>query len=145
LLDDLFHAQPDSLFILVGLILIVVGVVGSIKTYIDPGKTGRIAALSIGTVLVIVGFVLYAKQPAGGSTAAATATPAAATTPAATTPAAAAATPADWSTVCHFSDGPLAGATHELPRAKPQPIGNPCHDLKGNRGQIVAANTPVTP
>jgi hypothetical protein len=32
-----------------------------------------------------------------------------------------------------------------LPRAKLHPIGSPCHDLKGNSGSIVAANTPITP
>jgi hypothetical protein len=154
-MDDLIKARPDSLFILAGLILIAIGVIGSIKTYIDPGRYGRIAALGIGTVLVIVGFVLYAKQPASASAAPA-ATPASATTttatPAAATPAtglvapaAANAAPAVDSTVCTFASGPLAGKTHELPRAKPHPVGSPCHDLKGNYGSIVAPTTPLTP
>ena len=155
-MDDLIKAQPDSLFILAGLILIAIGVIGSIKTYIDPGRWGRIAALGIGTVLVIVGFVLYAKQPASAATAPAT-TPASATTtttapaaPTTATPATALVPPASpganvMSTVCTFSSGPLAGKTHELPRAKPHPVGSPCHDLKGDSGSVVAPNTPLTP
>lgn len=161
-MDDLIKAQPDSLFILAGLILIAVGVIGSIKTYIDPGRYGRIAALGIGTVLVIVGFVLYAKQPASASTTPAT-TPASATTTTTPAPAPTTATPATAlippaatnsaaapgaevdSTVCTFSSGPLAAHTHELPRAKPHPVGTPCHDLKGNYGTIVAPSTPLTP
>jgi hypothetical protein len=160
-MDDLIKAQPDSLFILAGLILIAIGVIGSIKTYIDPGRWGRIAALGIGTVLVIVGFVLYAKQPASAAAAPAS-TPASATTtttapaaPTTATPATGLVPPAPapganpgssvMSTVCTFSSGPLSGATHELPRAKPHPIGSPCHDLKGDSGSIVAPNTPLTP
>jgi hypothetical protein len=155
-MDDLIKAQPDSLFILAGLILIAIGVIGSIKTYIDPGRWGRIAALGIGTVLVIVGFVLYAKQPASAATAPAT-TPASATTtttapaaPTVATPATALVPPASpganvMSTVCTFSSGPLAGKTHELPRAKPHPVGSPCHDLKGDSGSVVAPSTPLTP
>lgn len=128
LIDDLLHAQPDSLFIIFGLLLIAIGVVGSIKTYIDPGRYGRIAALGIGTVLIVIGFVLFSRQPAATSPA----TAAAADTP-------------GGSRICTFKEGPLAGATHSLPHAKLQPIGNPCHDMNGNRGTIVAANTPVTP
>jgi hypothetical protein len=155
-MDDLIKAQPDSLFILAGLILIAIGVIGSIKTYIDPGRWGRIAALGIGTVLVIVGFVLYAKQPASAATAPAT-TPASATTTTTAPAAPTVATPATalvptaspgadaMSTVCTFSSGPLAGKTHELPRAKPHPVGSPCHDLKGDSGSVVAPNTPLTP
>jgi hypothetical protein len=126
LIDDLLHAQPDSLFIIFGLLLI--GVVGSIKTYIDPGKYGRLAALGIGTILVIVGFVLFSRQPAA--------------TPSANDAVVAA---QGGSRICTFKEGPLAGATHLLPHAKLQPIGNPCHDMNGNRGTIVAVGTPLTP
>jgi hypothetical protein len=150
LMNDLVTARPDSLFILAGLILIAVGVVGSIKTYINPGKYGRIAALAIGCVLVVVGCVLYAKQPPANTTPAATpatttpvAIPAAAAPATAPTPAAVSADVT--STVCTFDAGPLSGATHKLPRAKPHPVGTPCHDMKGNRGHIVAPNTPLTP
>ncbi|MEO6803215.1 MAG: hypothetical protein ABI197_08235 [Granulicella sp.] len=127
LIDDLLHAQPDSLFIIFGLLLIAIGVVGSIKTYIDPGKYGRIAALGIGTVLVIIGFVLFSKQPA------------------ATTSANDAVVAQGGSRICTFKEGPLTGATHLLPRARLQPIGNPCHDMDGNRGTVVAAGTSLTP
>jgi hypothetical protein len=207
LMNDLFSAQPDMLCIVAGLILIGIGVVGSIKTYIDPGKYGRIAALSIGAILLIVGFSLYAKQstqaaqpqkpvvtssictfdagPHAGST---SQLPETALAPvgspcqdtagnkgiivAPDTPLTAgskkhsgansgdiaqAETPATpsgpaqgdnfkpTSRVCTFNKGPLAGATHRLPRDQPQAIGEPCHDLKGNSGFIVAPNTPISP
>jgi hypothetical protein len=140
---DLLSARPDTLFILAGLLLIAIGVVGSIKTYIDPGKYGRIAALAIGCLLLIIGCVLYARQPlANSSPAAATPAPAASTTPA--TVSAAPGEPV-LSAVCTFNAGPLSGDTRFLPRAKPQPIGNPCHDMKGSQGHIVAPTTAITP
>ena len=206
-MNDLFTAQPDMLCIVAGLILLGIGVVGSIKTYIDPGKYGRIGALGIGAILLIVGFTLYAKQspqapqpqkpvvsssictfdtgPQAGSTSqlpetalapvgspcqdtagnkgivVAPDTPlttasktntggggvAQAETPSTTSGSAqednARAKPT--SRVCTFNRGPLAGATHKLPRDQPQAIGEPCHDLKGNSGFIVAANTPLSP
>ena len=207
LMNDLFTAQPDVLFIIAGLILIGIGVVGSIKTYIDPGKYGRLAALGIGAILLIVGFILYSRQPSqaaqptkpvadssictfdsgpqAGSTSqlpetdlgsvgspcqdsagnkgilVAPDTPVtAAPKTVAVTQARSAASSADpapaasgsapdqnsqLSRICTFKTGPAAGATHELPRAKLHPIGSPCHDLKGNSGSIVAANTPITP
>jgi 3-oxoacyl-ACP reductase-like protein len=162
LMDDLIKAQPDSLFILAGLVLIAIGVIGSIKTYIDPGKYGRIGAFRIGTLLVIVGFILYARQPAQPAAAAPANPPASATTtttapaaPTTATPATALVPPAAAapaapgtevdSAVCTFTAGPLSGATHLLPRARPHPVGSPCHDMKGDRGTIVAPNTPLTP
>jgi hypothetical protein len=200
LLDDLFKAQPDILFMIAGLVLIGIGVVGSIKTYIDPGKYGRMAALGIGTILLVVGFTLFAKQapppvqpsnkvvsssictfdtgPRAGSTRqlpetnlAAVGSPCqddagnkgvivAPDTPITKRPKAgehgqtveaaqqATSTPdqnAQASRTCTFKTGPHAGATHELPRAKPQAIGSPCHDLEGDAGLIVAATTPLTP
>ena len=48
LLNDIFHAQPDALLMIAGLVFIAVAVVGSIKTYIEPGKNGRIAAGVVG-------------------------------------------------------------------------------------------------
>jgi hypothetical protein len=205
-MDDLFKAQPDVLFMVAGLLLIGIGVVGSIKTYIDPGKYGRIAALGFGTILLGIGFYLYAKQPSQAaqqpSAPAVTSSictfdagPRAGTTgqlpettlapvgspcqdangskgtivapdtpltrrhrlgepaqaggtaqPAPSAPAQSpAAADAEPSRVCNFKTGPNAGATHQLPRARPQPIGSACHDLKGNNGVIVAANTPLTP
>jgi hypothetical protein len=200
LVDDLFKAQPDVLFMIAGLILIGIGVVGSIKTYIDPGKYGRMAALGIGTVLLVVGFTLFLKQgppptqpakpvvsssictfdtgPQAGSTSqlpetnlAPVGSPCQDTagnkgiivapdTPITKRPRAgeraqgggvaqqATSTPdqnAQSSRICTFKTGPHAGATHELPRAQPQPIGSPCHDLKGDAGVIVSASTPLTP
>jgi hypothetical protein len=202
-MDDLFKAQPDALFMIAGLILIGIGVVGSIKTYIDPGKYGRVAALVIGVILVTVGVTLYSKQaaqiaqpqkptvsssictfdsgPQAGSTAQLPETNLApvgsacqdtagnkgiivapdtpitrrprageraqagnGTLPAAPIQPNPAPDQGGDSRLCAFKTGPYAGATHELPRAKPQPVGSACHDLKGDSGVIVAANTPVT-
>jgi hypothetical protein len=124
LMDDLVKAQPDVLFIIAGLLLIGIGVVGSIKTYIDPGKYGRIAALSIGVVLVVVGFVLYGKQPASMPAASAATQ---------TAPASAGRT-----RTCKFTSGPDTGAIRTFPRAAPFPIGGPCYNNKSDHGVGVA-------
>ena len=122
-IDDLFKAQPYSLCIIAGLVLICVGVVGSIKSYIDPGKYGRMAAIGIGVILLTIGFTLYARQPAP---------PAAGATPAATT------------SICTFDAGPQAGTTVQLPETELGPVGGPCHDNAGNKGVLVAPDTPIT-
>jgi hypothetical protein len=121
LLDDLFKAQPDVLFMIAGLILIGIGVVGSIKTYIDPGMYGRVAALGIGVILLAVGFTLYWK-----------AAKAIAQKPAAT------------SSICTFDAGPSAGSTSQLPETDLGPVGSPCQDTAGNKGILVAPDTPLT-
>ncbi|MEO6803498.1 MAG: hypothetical protein ABI197_09690 [Granulicella sp.] len=64
LLNDIFHAQPYALLIIAGLAFIGIAIVGSVKTYFDPGKAGRIAAGGIGAILVIVGVFMY--KPALG-------------------------------------------------------------------------------
>jgi hypothetical protein len=46
-----------------GLLFIGVAIVGSVKTYFDPGREGRIAAGAIGIILLGLGFYLYQKQP----------------------------------------------------------------------------------
>jgi hypothetical protein len=122
LVDDLFKAQPDALFMIAGLVLIGIGVVGSIKTYIDPGRYGRMAALGIGVVLLTIGFVLYARQPAQ---------PASNPTGAS-------------SSICTFDVGPLAGKTGELPETQLAAVGSACQDSAGDKGIIVAPDTPIT-
>jgi hypothetical protein len=117
-----FHAQPYMMCIVAGLILIGIGVVGSIKTYIDPGKFGRIAALGIGAMLLIVGFTLYARQPAQA------AQPQKPTV----------------SSICTFDTGPQAGLTSQLPETALAPVGSSCQDTAGNKGTIVAPDTPLT-
>jgi hypothetical protein len=126
LMNDLFTAQPDILFMIAGLVLIGVGVVGSIKTYIDPGKYGRIAALAIGLILLCVGFGLYYRQ---ASQAAVPPPPA---------------KPAVASSICTFDTGPLAGSTSQLPETDLGSVGSPCQDSAGNKGILVAPDTPVT-
>jgi hypothetical protein len=140
LIDDLLHAQPDVLFIIAGLVLVLIGVVGSIKTYIDPGKNGRIAALAIGIILLVVGSILYTKQPPSGG---GTPPPSAQANPAQTAPAGqsaqtAAQTSAQPTTqttrACRFTSGPDTGQTRRFPRAKPFLVGAPCYNLKGDHG-----------
>ncbi len=53
-----------------GLVFIAIAVVGSIKTYIDPGKNGRIAAGAVGALMLIAGLVMYKPAPAPPSTSA---------------------------------------------------------------------------
>jgi len=123
LMDDLFKAQPDVLFMIAGLILIGIGIVGSIKTYIDPGKYGRVAALGIGVILLTVGFTLYMRQAAQ---------------------AAQPQKPVVSSSICTFDTGPLAGKTSQLPETALAAVGSPCQDTAGNKGIIVAPDTPLT-
>jgi hypothetical protein len=68
LLNDIFTAKPDALLMIAGLAFIGVAVVGSIKTYIDPGKAGRIAAGAVGGILLIAGLAMYKAAPAPPST-----------------------------------------------------------------------------
>lgn len=63
LLNDLFHAQPDVLLMIAGLAFIAVAIVGSIKTYINPGNAGRIAAGAVGLVMLIAGLLMYKPAP----------------------------------------------------------------------------------
>ena len=63
LFNDLFHAQPDALFMVVGLAFLAVSIIGSVKTYFDPGKYGRIAAGVLGLGLLLFGFHLYTPTP----------------------------------------------------------------------------------
>ena len=70
LLNDIFHAQPDALLMIAGLIFIGIAIVGSVKTYFDPGKVGRIAAGGVGAVLLIAGLFMY-KPPVAAPSASA--------------------------------------------------------------------------
>ncbi|ADW70510.1 hypothetical protein [Granulicella tundricola] len=67
LLNDIFHAQPYALLIIAGLVFITIAIVGSIKTYIDPGKAGRIAAGAAGAVLLCAGLFMSKSAPATAS------------------------------------------------------------------------------
>jgi hypothetical protein len=132
LFDDLFHAQPDALFMVVGLAFLAVAVIGSVKAYFDPGKWGRIAAGVLGLGLVLFGFHLYTPRPVmapgqirpgvgrvgvgrpegGGPT----------------------------STLCQFAQGPKAGTTHDFAgKGQPLRVGAVCRDGQGSEGFVVAA------
>ncbi|WP_263381954.1 hypothetical protein [Granulicella arctica] len=127
LLSELFKAQPDVLLMLAGLVLIGIGVVGSIKTYIDPGKYGRIAALGIGAILLTIGVTLHARELTDLAKAA--------INPVKST---------EMSSICTFDTGPLAGNTNLLPETQIGSVGGACKDTAGNSGILVGPNTPVT-
>ncbi len=122
LFDDLFHAQPDALFMVVGLAFLAVSVIGSVKAYFDPGKWGRLAAGVLGLGLVLFGFHLYrpraqgqmrpGRPVAGGAT----------------------------STFCKFAEGPKAGTTVDFSgKSQPLRVGAVCRDGQGSEGFVVAA------
>jgi hypothetical protein len=130
LFDDLFHAQPDALFMVVGLAFLAVAVIGSVKAYFDPGKWGRLAAGALGLGLVLFGFHLYTPRPAGGQM----------------RPGMGRVGPerpvegGPMSTLCKFAQGPKAGTTHDFSgKAQPLRVGAVCRDGQGSEGFVVAA------
>ncbi len=68
LLDDLLHAQPDALLMIAGLVFLGIAIVGSVKTYFDPGRNGRIAAGAVGGILLLIGLFMYKPGPPPPST-----------------------------------------------------------------------------
>jgi hypothetical protein len=127
LFDDLFHAQPDALFMVVGLAFLAVSIIGSVKAYFDPGKWGRIAAGVLGLGLVLFGFHLYRpraaaqamRQGGAGRAVAGGAT----------------------STLCKFAEGPKAGTTVDFTgKSQPLRVGAVCRDGQGSEGFVVAAS-----
>jgi hypothetical protein len=120
LFDDLFHAQPDALFMVVGLAFLAVSIIGSVKAYFDPGKYGRLAAGVLGLGLVLFGFHLYRPGRPGGPG----------------RPVAGGAT----STFCKFAEGPKAGTTVDFTgKSQPLRVGAVCRDGQGSEGFVVAA------
>jgi hypothetical protein len=67
LLNDLFRAKPDALLMIAGLAFLTIAVIGNVKTYIDPGKVGRIAAGGIGGILLLGGISMYRAAPASAA------------------------------------------------------------------------------
>jgi hypothetical protein len=135
LLNDLFHAQPDALLMLTGILFIAIAIVGSIKTYIDPGKVGRIAAGAVGAVLLIAGLVMYQKQPQAPpdtTTAQAVAQSTAAQT--ASQPAAQPAAP-QTTTAC------FVRKRWPVDLHKPMTVGQSCTLPDGQTGQAVLVNS----
>jgi len=157
-LSSLFSAQPSALFLVSGILFLAVAAVGSVKTYINPGNTGRIVSGAIGVVLIVCGLWLNAKQSANttGKQLEQTATPPAiGTTPqdqSNPVPAHSArpsphphrteAQPfnaADISTVCKFSAGLAAGHTYDYSPWYPGgPVGTSCTDGLNSVGIIIA-------
>jgi hypothetical protein len=45
-----------------GLIFVALAVVGSVKTYVDPGRNGRIASGVVGGLLLVLGLYMYAQR-----------------------------------------------------------------------------------
>ena len=124
LIDDLFHAKPDILFMVAGLIFLALSVVGSVKAYFDPGKWGRVAAGVLGLGLVLFGFHLYTPVPANAQGQGRVGQPG-------TGPV---------STICKFYQGPKAGTSHDFAgKAQPLRVGVPCRDGQGSEGFVVAA------
>jgi hypothetical protein len=74
-LKVLLDANVDKLFVVFGILLLVVAVVGKVKDWFDPGPVGRALGVFIGSALTIVGIGLWAisanpallnEQHAGG-------------------------------------------------------------------------------
>jgi hypothetical protein len=138
LLNDIFHAQPDALLMIAGLVFIAVAVVGSIKTYIDPGKAGRIAAGVVGAILLIAGVAMYKPAPATGAAAPSVAV--AATLPAApSAPSSQAVASGQGSTSACFVPGKWPSDLH-----KPMAVGSICTNAAGQEGKAVAVNPVCT-
>ena len=129
---------------IVGLLFIAIAVVGSIKTWIDPGKFGRLAAGVIGAILVIVGFRLYGTTPAANSVSAPVPTAAAVVAPTAVNGGSTGGAGAV-STLCKFFQGPKAGTTHDFAgKSQPLRVGTPCRDGQGSEGYVQPPATTVT-
>ncbi len=92
-ISELFKASPDVILQLVGLLLIVLCVVGSIQGKIQIDKPWRIVGIALGVVLLGIGVALHYSHlqstpaPAEAAAAPAATTPAAAPAPAPVTPA----------------------------------------------------------
>jgi len=67
LITSLSTAPVANLLILGGLIFLGIAVVGKISGKIEPDKSGRIAAGALGTILLIVGFIMHVS-PAPSAT-----------------------------------------------------------------------------
>jgi hypothetical protein len=140
LLNDIFHAQPDALLMIAGLVFIAVAVVGSIKTYIDPGKAGRIAAGVVGAILLIAGVVMYKPAPAGTPVAAVPSVAVAATLPAAPPASSSQAVASgQGSTSACFVPGSWPSDLH-----KPMAVGSSCTNFAGQQGKAVSVNPVCT-
>ncbi len=58
----IFSAPVATLFIIAGLLFLAIGVVGSIKGRIQPGKTGRIMSGVAGAILIVMGLLMHQKS-----------------------------------------------------------------------------------
>jgi hypothetical protein len=60
--SELLKAQPDTLLVVAGVVLLLIAVVGNIAGKIEPGKQGRIAAGLIGATLIGVGLWMHSQH-----------------------------------------------------------------------------------
>lgn len=65
--SELLKAQPDTLLVVAGVVLLMIAAVGNIAGKIEPGKQGRIAAGFIGAILVGVGLWMHSQHSAAPS------------------------------------------------------------------------------
>ena len=64
LISTIFGAPVGTLLVVAGLVFLLISVVGSVAGKIDPGKSGRIAAGTIGAVLLVTGIGMqFREQP----------------------------------------------------------------------------------
>jgi hypothetical protein len=124
--NDIFHAQPYALLIIAGIAFLGVAVIGSVKTYFDPGKNGRIAAGVVGLLLLSIGLFLYVpsmKPPtASAEEAAAQSVSASGDVAGATT------------TACYVK-GKWPNDMHQAMK-----VGESCTNAEGDAGKAVLAN-----
>jgi hypothetical protein len=124
-LNDLFHAQPNALLVIAGLVFLAISIVGSVKTYFDPGKNGRIAAGVAGALLLIVGLVM--------SRSAAPAAPAAPSTSSSEAVAQSGSAPGAAANACYVP------GKWPQPSNKQMAVGSSCTNAAGEPGQAVVA------
>lgn len=155
-LQSLLNSQPPVLFMVAGILFLAIAVVGSVRTYFDPGIYGRVASGVLGVALVILGLYLNGRrQPSSNPPV--VATPSTQQSQAATSQTAPFHEPTHphhapdgaqlnnvvpqlTSTVCKFNSGfgPVAGKTYDYAPLAALPVGSPCQDGLGSIGIIIA-------
>lgn len=138
-----------------GILFLAIAVVGSVKTYFDPGMYGRVASGVLGVALVILGLYLNGRQqpspnppvvvtPSKQQTQADMSQTAPVHEPTHAHHAPDGAThnivmPQPTSTVCKFNSGfgPAAGKTYDYAPLAALPVGSPCQDGLGSIGIII--------
>jgi hypothetical protein len=125
--NDIFHAQPDALLMIAGLAFLAVAVIGSVKSYFDPGKIGRIASGGVGAILLVTGLAMYSRTPGAAPTASAAQAVAQST-----------GAPGQTTTACYVP-GKWPSEV-----GKPMTVGDSCSDASGKPGKAVLVNPVCT-